>query len=199
MGHSVRREMVRYTVDCPVCSSTATVELGEGMAIYRIEGFESEPTDLPLVSSQPTGTLGERLYLDRSDQRRQSETCGNGHFLRVIAAGYVHVPKANCLYDPADTPAVECPYCGFRYGTHEEFVHEADTDRSASTHVLRSVTTAAETDHTEVSAVTRQACVDHDRLTVPKTCPHCGRRAYFNYRTREVDPTVHFLAVEDPE
>ena len=189
--------MVRYTVDCPVCPSTATVVLGGGVAIYRIEGFDSDPAGLPFVSPRPVATLGEKLYIERGDQRRRTVTCANDHHIRVVAAEYVHVPKENCLYDPADTPAVDCPHCGFRHGTHEEFVHEADTDRPASTHVLRSVTTAAATDHTEVSAITRRACIDHDRLTVSRNCPHCGRRTYFNYRNRRVDPTVHFLDVED--
>lgn len=187
--------MARHTVDCPMCQSTATVTLGDEVAVYRVEGFESEPRDLPLVSSRPTATLGEKLYLDRDDQRRRSATCGRDHHLRVLAADYVLVPKSNSLSDPADAPAVECPHCGFRHGTHEAFVHEADTDRPASTHVLRSVTT--EPAHGEVPAVTRQTCLDHDRLAVPNVCPHCGRRAYFNYRSLGVDPAVHFLDVED--
>jgi hypothetical protein len=190
--------MVGYTVDCPACPSTVTVQLGEDVAIYRVEAFTSEPRRLPLVSSSPAATLGEKLYLDRDDQCRRSATCGGGHHLRVFAADYVQVPKSNCLYDPVEAPAVECPHCAFRYGTHEEFVHEADTDRPASTHVLRSVTTEPERAHEEVPAVTRQVCTDHDRLTVPNSCPHCGRRAYFNYRNLDVDPTVHFLDIEDP-
>jgi hypothetical protein len=189
--------MAQYTVDCPVCPSTATVSLGEDVAIYRIEGFESEPGGLQLTAPSPTATLGEKLYLDRDDQFRRSATCGGGHHLRVFAADYVVVPKSNCLYEPAEVPAVECPHCAFRYGTHEAFVHEADADRPESTHVLRSVTTEPERAHDEVAAITRQACTSHDRLTVPKSCPHCGRRAYFNYRNLDVDPTVHFLDIED--
>jgi len=188
--------MARYTVDCPVCQSTATVTLGDEVAVYRIEGFVSKPRDLPLVASRPAATLGEKLYLDRDDQCRRSACCDGGHHLRVLAADYVLVPKRNCLYDPADAPAVECPHCAFRYGTHESFVHAADTDRPASTHVLRSVTT--EPAHDEVPAIVRQVCLDHDRLTVPNVCPHCGRRVYFNYRNLDVDPTVHFLDIEDP-
>ena len=187
--------MAQYRVDCPACSSTATVSLGDDVAIYRVEAFDSEPRRLPLVSPRPTATLGEKLYLDRDDQCRRSTTCGDGHHLRVFAADYVLVPKNNSLYDPADTPAVECPHCGFRYGTHESFVHEADTDRPASTHVLRSVTT--EPAHGEVPAITRPVCLDRDRLTVPRNCPHCGRRACFNYRNFAVDPVVHFLDIED--
>ena len=189
--------MASYTVDCPLCPSTATVTLGEDVAIYRIEGFETKPRRLSLTGPSPAATLGEKLYLDRDDQHRSTTDCRNGHHLRVFAAEYVHVPRANCLYEPADAPAVECPHCGFRYGTHEEFVHAADRDRPASTHVLRSVTTESEPAHAEVAAITRGACVDNDRLTVPRSCPHCGRRAYFNYRNLDVDPTVHFLGIED--
>jgi hypothetical protein len=189
--------MAHYEVDCPACPSTATVTLGDDVAIYRIEAFDSEPRDLPLVSPSPAAMLGEKLYLDRDNRRRRTATCGNGHHLRVLAAEYVMVPRSNCLYEPAAVPAVECPHCAFRYGTHGEFVHEADTDRPASTHVLRAVTTEPEPAHDEVPAITRQVCVDHDRLTVPRSCPHCGRRTYFNYRTLDIDPTVHFLDIEN--
>ena len=190
--------MARYTVDCPVCPSTAAVDVGDDIAIYRIEGFDTKPRRLSLTAPRPTATLGEKLYLDRDSQHRQRVTCQNSHFLRVFGAEYVHVPKANCLYDPADAPAVECPHCGFRYGTHESFVHEADTERPASTHVLRSVTTEPEAAHTERPAITRETCVSNDRLAVPRSCPHCGRQSYFNYRNLDVDPTVHFLDIEDP-
>lgn len=188
--------MASYTVDCPVCPSTATVTLGEDVAIYRIEGFEAKPGRLSLAGSSPAAALGEKLYLDRDDQRRPTARCGNDHYLRVFAAEYVHVPRENCLYEPADAPAVECPHCRFRYGTHEQFVHEADTDRPESTHVLRSVTTEREPGHTEIGAITREACVANARLAVSKACPHCGRRAYFNYRNLDIDPTVHFLGIE---
>lgn len=195
-AHS-RSTVARYTVDCPVCPSTAVVELGDDAAIYRIEGYDTAPRRLTLTPPEPMATLGEKLYLDRDDQRRRSVTCENGHHLRVFGAGYVHVPKVNCLYDPVDAPAVDCPHCAFRYGTHEAFIHEADTERPASTHVLRSVTTEPAADHTEVSAVTRRTCTAADRLTVPRTCPHCGRQSYFNYRSLVVDPTVRFLDIED--
>lgn len=187
--------MTEYTVDCPACTATATVAFSETSAIYRVEGFEREPRRLRLSAPRPAASLGEKLYLGEAQSRRRTTHCEQGHYLVVHGADYVHVPKADCLYDPETVPTVSCPYCTFEFGSHEEFVHAVGD--SKTTHVLRAVTTTPESGHEEVSTPTRSVCTGHDKFVVPEECPHCGRRAYFNYRTLADDPTVCFLTVDD--
>ncbi len=189
--------MAGYSVDCPACPASARVTVDDDVAIYRIEAFESKPRRTPFSAPTPLAALGEKLYLDRSNQQRRTTRCDDGHYLRVFAAEYIYVPQSNCLYPPKEIPQVECPFCSFRYGTHEQFVHRPDADTDDGTHVLRSVTTAPEPDHTERTAITRQACTNHDRLAVPRSCPHCGRQSYFNYRTLAIEPTVYFVGIDD--
>lgn len=189
--------MAEYTIDCPACPENACVSIDDDRAIYRIEAYDSKPRRLPFRSPTPSATLGEKLYLDRDQQYRQTTSCESGHHLWIYAAAYVHVPRETCLYQPAAVPQVSCPFCQYRYGTHEEFVHRPNRDSVDSTHVLRSVTTDPAAGHVEVPAISRRVCTNHDRLAVTRNCPHCGRQSYFNYRTLELEPTVYFVGIDE--
>ncbi len=184
--------MAVHEIQCPLCVGTARVELEPEFGIFRVEGFRKRPRRFSILRRRPESSHGEKLFLEREKQARISTRCDEKHFLRVLAAPYYYIPNENCLYDPERIPPIQCPHCRFQYGTHADFVYEADTRDGESVHVLRSVSKQPKPGYEEVAAMTRQSCTSNDRVTLRKDCPNCRKLSYFNYRTLSVDPEVNF-------
>lgn len=188
--------MAVWDVQCPLCTETAVVEVESDFGIYRVEGFKKRPSRFRILHRRPDSSHGEKLFLEPAHRHCDTVRCEADHYLRVLSAPYYRIPNEKSLYGPKQAPAIECPYCRYRYGTHAEFVYEADTRDEKCLHVLRSVSTEPMPGHEEVSAMTRQSCTTNDRVTLRRDCPNCRNLSYFNYRNLSTDPEVNFSGTE---
>lgn len=191
--------MEQREVECPMCVQSGFVRLRSSKSVYRIEVFVEDPRESTGIlgrSPKPEAKLGTTQLLDRDRQTRKITVCGDGHYLRVIAASYVDVPAQQALVEAPETPDVECPNCRFRFGSHTNFIKRLSKGNPLKDHVLREVTFQPKPDHTEVKALTTRNMTNNERITVLKQCPHCGESFYFNYRTRAVEKHVHPVQID---
>lgn len=173
-----------FTVHCPLGRCHGAVKLRQGVGVYYVQAFRSDPeTPLGYPDPDPAATVGGERFVDERRRRELLITCTDDHYLRLHLAPEGAVDAESCVYGPVSTSTVRCPACAFGFGEWSSFELRTTgpTDRE---HELRSVTGDAPEACAGVRRLSRSVMLEHDRFAHRRECPNCGHLLSFNYVRR---------------